>query len=111
MCYQTLPFLLDYKYGLQRRSAVLVVSPLISLMIDQVQKLRAKSVKSSIVTSSRNVELDLLASDSSLRTDSIFYCALEALVVPRWRASFEDPALSGRIVAVVIDEAHCVSKW
>ena len=42
-------------------------------MIDQVQKLRAKGVKSSIVTSSRNVELDLLASDSSLRTDSIFY--------------------------------------
>ena len=40
LCYQLLPFLMDYKLGrtkgpLVARSVVLVISPLVSLMIDQ----------------------------------------------------------------------------
>ena len=42
LCYQILPFVFDHKLGLigsGMSSAVLVVSPLVSLMVDQVQKL------------------------------------------------------------------------
>ena len=38
LCYQVLPFIMDYKHGVvetQRRSLALVVSPLVALMVDQ----------------------------------------------------------------------------
>ena len=37
VCYEVLPFIMDYKYGVietQRHSLVLVVSPLVALMLD-----------------------------------------------------------------------------
>ena len=45
-CNQVLPFVFDHKLGLigsERSSAVLVVSPLVSMMVDQVQNLRSRS--------------------------------------------------------------------
>ena len=98
LCYQVLPFVMDYKYsctGTQKTSSsVLVISPLIALMIHQVESLRSRGVKCSIATS-----------------DSLLFCAPEALVTSRWRDILEEPVISVRVVAVVIDEAHCVSKW
>ena len=57
------------------------MSPLVSLMVDQVQGLSSKSVESSIISSGIAVE-SLQASDSSLVSDSLF-CAPEALVMKR----------------------------
>ena len=45
LCYQALPFVMYHKNGLaetQKSSAVLVITPLIALMFDQVQSLRSK---------------------------------------------------------------------
>ena len=114
LCFQTLPFIMDYKLdlvGTEQRSIVLVVSPLVSLMIDQVRSLRKSGVKSSIITSSSTVAKELIATDSSLDCDSLLYAAPEALVVSKWRTALEKPSFSGRIVTIVVDEAHCVSKW
>ena len=50
LCYQALPFIMDCKrglVGLQERSLVLVVSPLIALMVDQVTSLRKRGVNCS----------------------------------------------------------------
>ena len=48
ICYEVLPFVFNRK--LQRDNClVLIISPLISLMIDQVRSLRARSVKASIL--------------------------------------------------------------
>ena len=91
--------------------AVLVVSPLTSLMVDQVQSLRCRGVQSSIITSGSDLAKSLLATESSLFSDSLLYCAPEALVLPKWRGVLENRAVSDRIVAVVVDEAHCISKW
>ena len=52
LCYQTLPFVLDFKND-SSNSAVAVVSPLIALMKDQVCELKKKGMKASVVTSSR----------------------------------------------------------
>ena len=54
LCYQTLPFVMDYKLrlvGTEKSSAVLVISPLVALMVDQVQSLRGRGVKSSSLPS------------------------------------------------------------
>ena len=43
---------------------------------------------------------------------SLLFCAPEAVVlVERWRELLTDSVLHSRIVAVAVDEAHCVSKW
>ena len=50
LCYQALLFIMDCKRGLvgsQERSLVLVVSPLIALMVDQVTSLRKRGVNCS----------------------------------------------------------------
>ena len=59
---------------------MLVVSPLVALMIDQVKNLRSRDVKCSIVTSSSGIDKDLLATDSSLCEDSLLFCTPEALM-------------------------------
>lgn len=114
LCYQALPFVMDFKLGLvgtPRSSTVLVVSPLVSLIVDQVESLRKRGVDSSVITSGSELAKPFLASESSLCGDSLLFCAPEALVLPRWRAALEKPAVFERVVAVVVDEAHCVSKW
>ena len=53
----------------------------------------------------------LLATEKDMSKSKLLFCAPEALVRGKWREALEQPELSYRIVAVVIDEAHCVSKW
>ena len=65
ICYQVLPFVLT-TCGNQRKAALLVVSPLIALIVDQVQSLRSRGVKSSVITSQSGVG-NLLAADINLR--------------------------------------------
>ena len=80
-------------------------------MIDQMKSLRSRGVKCSVITSSSDVEKNLIATHSSLSSDSLLFCTPEALVRSKWRDAIDDPVVSGRIVALVIDEAHRVSKW
>lgn len=85
-----------------------VVSPLIALMRDQVEDLRARGVRAAFLNSTlspdgaRAVEERLVAGDLDL-----LYVAPERLVTPRFRSLLREfePAL------FAIDEAHCVSQW
>ena len=113
LCYQTLPFVIGYKQhqSTTSNSAVIVVSPLVALMEDQVSGLRRRGVKSSIITSSAAVTKEHICTEEGLATDNLLFCSPEALVTSKWLNAFERPEFSGRVVAMVVDEAHCVSKW
>ena len=66
MCFHTLPFVFDYKLELvsaSTRSVVVVVAPLVALMVDQVQSLRAKAAIVSSGGREGRVAGDLLTSD------------------------------------------------
>ena len=54
-------------------------------MIDQVKRLRKKGVSYSIVPSSGDIEKELLATESSLSSDSLPFCIPEGLVRSKWR--------------------------
>ena len=113
LCYDMLPFVLDVKRG-RGDSVVIVVSPLVSLMIDQARKLRKRGVEAAIMSTTAACGMEcrsLLATEEDLSKSKLLFCAPEALLRGRWREALEQPKLSCRIVAVVIDEAHCVSKW
>ena len=113
LCYEMLPFVFDVKRG-RVDSLVIVVSPLVSLMIDQVRSLRRRGVQAAIMSSAGACGTEcfsLLATEEDMSKSKLLFCAPEALVRGRWREALEQSELSCRIVAVVVDEAHCVSKW
>ncbi|MBM3986395.1 MAG: RecQ family ATP-dependent DNA helicase [Planctomycetes bacterium] len=100
LCYQLPAVVLD---GL-----VLVVSPLIALMQDQVDALRKKGIRAAFVNSS------LDASERRARLEAAARGELELLYITpeRFRAAdFADFAPRLRIVRMAVDEAHCVSQW
>ena len=116
ICYEILPFLFDFKLGQVdiKNSMVLVVSPLLSLMIDQVSSLRVRGVSAAIMSGHKGVDEKLLAADTDVEAGKykLLFGAPEAIIgCEKWRELLLRPPLSDCIVAVAIDEAHCVSKW
>ena len=82
LCYEAVPFVMDFKYGQVDStpcSVVIVVSPLVALMVDKVRSLRRKSVKAAIITSGEVVDKELLANKDDLKTCSLLYCAPDAI--------------------------------
>ena len=100
LCYQ-LP-------ALHRPGVGIVVSPLISLMKDQVDALRANGVAAAFYNSSLGTEAarQVLARLHGGELD-LLYIAPERLMTPAFLERLADID----IALFAIDEAHCVSQW
>ncbi len=100
ICYQVPSLLLD--------GVTVVVSPLVSLMEDQVSALVDAGVKAACVSSqlSASEQGRVLARAANGAYD-LLYVAPERLEDPR----FADFAQRATIALVAVDEAHCVSQW
>ena len=98
-----------------QKSADVVVSPLIVLMVDQVRSLRGRDVEAVIIFSGSRecsvVDKEFLATVENLRSARLIFTSSEALAYSKWRQALENPVVSSRVGSVIIDEAHCVSKW
>ena len=100
ICYQIPALLMD---GL-----TLVISPLISLMEDQVEALAQVGVRAAYLNSTLSQkEYDDTLYDASRGKYKLIYIAPERL----WSPRFTDFAGSIKLSAVIVDEAHCVSQW
>src|SRR4029079_19573567 len=88
----------------------LVVSPLIALMKDQVDALRAKGVPAGALTFSAGAEEQREILDG-IRAGlyTLVYVAPERFRSPRFVDALR--AIAGRLALVAIDEAHCISEW
>ena len=91
-----------------------MVFPLIVLMVDQVRSLRGRDVEALIISSGSRegsvVDKEFLATEENLRSAHLIFSSPEALAYSKWRQALENPVVSSRVCAVIIDEAHCVSK-
>lgn len=100
LCYQ-LPALLS-------DGLVLVVSPLISLMQDQVEALRERGVEATFINSTLpNHEIEQRWTNAEFGQYDLLYMAPERLRTDR----FEVRAERLNVSLVAVDEAHCVSEW
>ena len=116
VCYECLPFLFDMKLDRHisehERSVVLIVSPLVSLMVDQVSSLRSRGVSAGILSSQGSIDKSLLATEGDSSHFSLLFAAPEALIgMDKWRNRFLQPPLCDQVVAIAVDEAHCLSRW
>ncbi len=100
MCYQIPALLLP--------GITLVVSPLISLMRDQVMALKAAGIQAAFINSTLTAS-QLNAVYRNLRAGQykLVYVAPERLDTP----SFLDLAAQLPIQFLAVDEAHCISQW
>ena len=100
LCYQASALLL--------KGITLVISPLISLMSDQVKALNQAGVHAAYINSSLTEgQIAKALSLAAMGQYKIIYVAPERLNTPR----FLNFAMAADISMLTVDEAHCISQW
>jgi len=100
LCYQ-LP-------GLKKEGVCIVVSPLIALMLDQVDQLNKKGIKAIAITSGmRRKSIDIQLDNAIYGNTKFLYVSPERLKSRLFRTRFEKMNIN----LIAVDEAHCISEW
>ncbi len=100
LCYQLPSLLLP--------GITLVVSPLISLMKDQVDALKQKGISAEFLNSSISFHEQKRIEEKALRGEiKLLYVAPERFPNEHFQSVLDDLKVS----LIAIDEAHCISQW
>lgn len=100
LCYQIPALYLD--------GITIVISPLISLMQDQVMNLKEVGVKAVFLNSSLSYHESKKTKDKIKQGKvKLVYVSPEGILSPNLMEFFKDVEIS----LIAIDEAHCVSQW
>lgn len=95
--------------ALAKPGLCLVISPLIALMKDQVENLRKKGIKASLIVSGMSfheimINLDNACFDKEMK---FLYVSPERLQT----SLFRERLSAMKINLIAVDEAHCISQW
>ena len=100
--------------ALIRKSLVVVISPLVALMENQVQYLRSKGIPAICLHSGLSLSRKKEVNDyfSGIKRDlRLLYLSPERLTKDSVRKYLTKKVVGGEIVAIAVDEAHCISSW
>lgn len=111
LCYILLPRIFDLIREVENKSIILVVSPLIALMKDQVSAITSIGVTATLVS-------DKESTPSAVRAGikkgdfQILFVSPEALFrSTECRSLLSSDVYMTNLVGFIVDEAHCVKKW
>lgn len=87
---------------------IIVISPLVSLMNDQLENLYYNGIDCAI-----SISRDNYRATAELNNPGtvMIYISPERLQIKGFRDSINNMQSSSRVFAVAVDEAHCVSEW
>lgn len=94
--------------ALAKDGLVLVISPLIALMKDQVEQLRRRGIIATAIHSGmRKSEIDIALDNCVYGSTKLLYVSPERLKSDL----FKERVQKMNIICIAIDEAHCISEW
>ena len=94
--------------ALKLPGVTLVISPLIALMKDQVDALKADGIPAAFINSSLSrAEIDRIQAKALRGEIKILYAAPERLTTAEFQRFLQKIAVS----LIAIDESHCISEW
>jgi superfamily II DNA helicase RecQ len=92
----------------------IVISPLIALMVDQVQSLKARNIPAACVcssqTESENRAVLQQVADPTNNPLTLLYITPESIQTDRMRAILKQLYKESRLALFAVDEAHCLSR-
>lgn len=94
--------------ALLKEGICIVVSPLIALMKDQVEALRAKGIKAAMIFSGMN------SREIDITLDNCIYGDVKLLYISPERIKteiFVERVSQMTVNLIAVDEAHCISQW
>ena len=109
LCYACLPLVFD---ALKKRfdSIVIVITPLIAIMKDQVDKYNSLGLKTAYVSGETQQDADMVEGVVQGRYKIVFFSP-EMVRLKKWRKVLMNDVYQDRLVGLAIDEAHCVKNW
>ena len=94
--------------ALMQKGVCLVISPLIALMQDQINRLRSKKIKSVSITSNMNyAEIDTALTNCIYGNVKFLYLSPERLGNDLVKNRIKEMTVN----LIAVDEAHCISEW
>ena len=111
LCYVILPSVFDELRKSDKKSIVLVVSPLIALMKDQVNSITAMGLSAIHISDRQFISTTVKQSVKNGEYQLIFISPEALICCMEWRSMLSTKIYQNNLVAFVIDEAHCIKKW
>ena len=109
LCYGCLPRIFDSLKGLENKSIVVVVTPLIALMKDQVTTFTAKGLSAAYVSAETDSKMRDMIYEGQFQL--IFIGPEQLLGSRKWRVMLRNDFYQSYLVGFVVDEAHLVKQW
>jgi RecQ family ATP-dependent DNA helicase len=112
LIFQSFPLVVDYLRGNcpKEHSIVVVVSPLVSLMKDQVNYLQSKGMNAAFL-GEEQLDESLKEGVEKGQYQIVYGSPETFLAVTRWCKMLSNTVYRRNLCLLAVDEAHCISHW
>ena len=106
-----LPKIFDKVRGKSNVSIVVVVSPLIALMKDQVSAFNSMGITSTLISDAEHAIKSVRTGIKQGEYQVIFVSPEALFCKIEWRRMLESDLYRQNLVGFIVDEAHCIERW